>query len=262
MLQTTRALLAIPNRAFGIPQSFRSFGSGGGARGARGHGWWVNYRAGKGGRHLQGEYSHMNVEDLKAWNDAVFSLGSQFVYMDFLMEPFHQDGGRADEDLERHRLVIELASEVFPRATENFTKLLQANKNGFKTSILHRVEKNVGLVGGHVWKGTGKCHEDLSMATSLTSMEQKESMVLSHIPGVVTMLSQRVQEIDSRFLLCAHHAPHLEGKAIAIGRLDEQSLKQIQTWESTLITQKGRPSIVQLRIAECGILEDGAKESA
>jgi cyclophilin family peptidyl-prolyl cis-trans isomerase len=222
----------------------------------------VNYRAGKGGRHLQGDYSHLNMDELKAWNDAVFSLGSQFVYMDVLVEPLHQDGSRSEEDLERHRLVIELASEVFPRAAENFTKLLQADKDGFKTSTFHRVEKNVGLMGGHVWKGTGKCHEDLSMPTSLTSMEQKENMVLSHLPGTITMLSQRVQEIDSRFLLCTNHAPHMDGKAVAIGRLDEQSLNQIQTWESTLITQKGRPSIVQLRISDCGILENDEKESA
>lgn len=266
MLQTTRALLAIPGRAVGrriIPQaSARSFGSGGGSRGARGHGWWVNYRAGKGGRHLQGEYSHLNVDELKAWNDAVFSLGSQFVYMDVLVEPLHQDGDRAKEDLEQHRLVMELASEVFPRATQNFTKLLEAEKDGFKSSILHRVEKTVGLMGGHVWKGTGKCHEDLRMPTSLTSMEQSEKMVLSHIPGTVTMLSQRVQEIDSRFLLCSQHAPHLDGKAVAIGRLDEQSLSQIQKWESTLITQKGRPSTLQLRISACGLLEEDSKESA
>lgn len=262
MLQTTRSLLAISKRAVGIPPSFRSFGSGGGSRGARGHGWWVNYRAGKGGRHLQGEYSHLNVDELKAWNDAVFSLGSQFVYMDILVEPLHQDEDRDEKDLERHRLVVELASEVFPRATENFTKLLQAEKAGFKSSTLHRVEKNVGLMGGNVWKGTGKCHEDLCMPTSLTSMEQNENMVLSHLPGVVTMLSQRVQEIDSRFLLCSKHAPHLDGKAVAIGRLDEQSLDQVQQWESTLITQKGRPSIVQLRILDCGLLEEDAKASA
>jgi cyclophilin family peptidyl-prolyl cis-trans isomerase len=238
-----------------IPAGARSFGSGGGSRGARGHGWWINYREGKGGRHLQGEYSHLNIEELKAWNDAVFSLGSQFVYMDVLVEPLHQDDDRKDR--EQHRLVIELANETFPRATENFVKLLEARKDGFLSSTLHRVEKKVGLLGGNVWNNTGKCHESLRMPTSLTSMQQSEKMVLSHLPGVVTMLSQRVGEIDSRFLLCCTHAPHLDGKAVAIGRMDDASLEQVRKWESSLITQKGHPTTVQLRIAECGILEEG-----
>lgn len=242
-------------------QTTRSFGSGGGTRGSRGHGWWINYRSGKGGRHLQGEYSHINLEDQKAWNDAVFSLGSQFAYFDVQMEPLHQDGEN-EEELQQHRLILELATEVFPRATDNFIKLLEAEKDGYLSSTLHRVEKKVGLMGGHVWNGTGKCFEDFRLPTSATSMEQNENMVLSHVPGVVTMLSQRVKEIDSRFMLCTNHAPHLDGKAVAIGRLDEQSLKQVQHWESTVITQKGHPTNVALRIKDCGVIEEQTKESA
>jgi len=213
----------------------------------------VNYRAGKGGRHLQGEYSHLNIDELKVWNDAVFSLGSQLVYMDVLVEPLHLDEDK--KELEQHRLVIELASETFPRAADNFIKLLEARTDGFLSSKLHRVEKKVGIMGGNVWKNTGKCHESLRMPTSLTNMRQNGRMVLSHLPGILTMLSQHVGEIDSRFLLCSHHAPHLDGKAVAIGRLDDSSLEQIQKWESSLITQNGHPTSVQLRIADCGILD-------
>ena len=100
------------------------------------------------------------------------------------------------------------------------------------------------------------------MPTSATSMEQTENLVLSHVPGVVTMMSQRVQEIDSRFMLCTHHAPHMDGKAVAIGRLDEESLKKVQEWESTLITQKGHPKTVALRITDCGLIENKIEESA
>lgn len=241
--------------AIGLPSvCARNLSSDSGSRGARGHGWWVNYRAGKGGRHLQGEYSHLNIDELKVWNDAVFSLGSQFVYMDVVTEPLHHD--QEKRELEKHRLVIELANTTFPRATDNFTKLLEASKDGYLSSTLHRVEKKVGLMGGNVWRNTGKCHESLRMPTSLTSMNQTEKMVLSHIPGVLTMLTQRVGEIDSRFLLCSNHAPHLDGKAVAIGRLDGPSLDQVQKWESSLITQKGHPTSVQLRIADCGVLDD------
>lgn len=241
--------------------SIRWFGSGGGTRGARGHGWWLNYRAGKGGRHLQGEYSHINVEELKAWNEAVFSLGSQHVYMDILVEPIHGVENEEGES-EQHRLVMELATEVLPRATGNFISLLEAEADGYKSSTLHRVEKKVGLMGGHVWNGTGKCFEGYRMAQSATSMEQNENMVLSHLPGVVTMLSQRVEEIDSRFLFCSHRAAHLDGNAVAIGRLDEESMEKVQTWESTLITQKGFPATVSLTIADCGLVEEQSSATA
>jgi cyclophilin family peptidyl-prolyl cis-trans isomerase len=244
-----------------IKTAIRNLGSGGGSRGARGHGWWVNYRAGKGGRHLQGEYSHLNLESLVAWNDAVFSLGSQFVYMDILMESLHKNKDDDGSSMQQqHRLVVELASEVFPKAVDNFTKLLQAEQDGYKSTTLFRVEKTVGLLGGNVLNNTGKCFEDFLMPMSATSMHQTEKMVLSHVPGVITMLSQRVQEIDSRFLLCTNHAPHMDGRALAIGRLDSESLKTIQGWESTLITQKGRPTSVALRIVDCGVLEDNKIE--
>ena len=245
-----------------LKEASRSFGSGGGARGARGHGWWINYRAGKGGRHLQGEYSHLDVDALAAWNDAVFSLGSKSVYMDIQIEPLHKDSGSDEEEKEQHRLVIELASEVFPLATQNFMELLEIDQDGYRSSTLHRVEKSVGLLGGHVWQGTGKCSETLRMATSATSMEQSEKMVLSHLPGIVTMMSQRVKEIDSRFMLCTHHSPHMDGKAVAIGRLDDESLKKVQLWESTLITQNGHPTNVALRVSDCGVLDDKLEEKS
>ena len=181
------------------------------------------------------------------------------MYMDVVTEPLHQDEDKRER--EQNRLVIELANATFPRAVDNFIKLLEASKDGYLSSTFHRVEKKVGLMGGNVWRNTGRCHESLRMPTSLTSMHQAEKMVLSHIPGVLTMLSQRVGEIDSRFLMCCNHAPHLDGKAVAIGRLDGKSLEQVQKWESTLITQKGHPTSVQLRIAECGVLDDVPNEA-
>jgi cyclophilin family peptidyl-prolyl cis-trans isomerase len=270
----------------------RYFGSGGGSRGARGHGWWINYRAGKGGRHLQGEYSHIDIDAMMAWNDSIFSLGSTYLYIDIQLESTtstttssssssspdsnNKDSGTTTQ-LPIHRLTIQLASAVLPKASENFIKLIQAEAGvGYKSSTLHRVEKKVGLMGGLVWKGgpdstittqsskkkiaggaIGKCHPDVRMGTSLTSMDVKEeALVVSHLPGVVTMLMPRVHEIDSRFFICSHHAPHMDGKAVAVGRCaDMASLELIQLWESTLITQMGRPTNVNLRIVDCGILE-------
>lgn len=210
---------------------------------------------------MQGDFSHIDKDEQKAWNDAVFLLGSQFAYVDIQVEPLHKDAEN-EEELTKHRLILELASEAFPRATSNFTKLLEADQDGYKTSTLYRIEKEVGMLGGNVWNGTGRCHEEFILPTSATSMKQSEYMVLSHLPGTITMLCQRVEEIDSRFMLCTNYAPHLDGKAVAIGRLDDESLKQVQRWENTLITSKGHPSNVALRIKDCGMLEEDAAQSA
>jgi cyclophilin family peptidyl-prolyl cis-trans isomerase len=260
----------------------RFMGSGGGTRGARGHGWWVNYREGKGGRHLQGEYFDRSLGDLQVWNDAVFSLGSQLAFMDIKIEPMVVsdavvgDATSKEESTTTYRLMLELATAVLPLATENFVKLLQSPPGvGYTSSTLHRVEKKVGLMGGLVWNQhhpsldsndrrmnksapVGKCHEDLRMPTSWTNMDvSSERMVLSHVPGILTMVSPRVHEIDSRFLLCSQYSPHLDGKAIAIGRLaDDESFQIVQNWEQSLITLKGRPTSVVLRIVKCGLLQE------
>mmetsp|Transcript_23190 Transcript_23190/g.54992 ORF Transcript_23190/g.54992 Transcript_23190/m.54992 type:complete len:367 (-) Transcript_23190:68-1168(-) len=283
----------------------RWMGSGGGTRGARGRGWWINYRAGKGGRHLQGDYAHLDLDMLHKWNDAVMSLGSTQAYMDIRLDDVggaaaagagaasgasteNNNNKNGDTDSEnnsdegggggvQHRLTFELASAVLPLATQNFIKLLEAEQGiGYTGSTLHRVEKQVGLHGGLVWnpslfpdeennvvpikrgrghKVVGRCHPSLAMPTSPTNMDvSSEKLVLSHLPGVISMLSPRVHEVDSRFMLCSRHAPHLDGQMVAIGRLSKDSLELVQEWERTLITSFGTPTNVTLRVIQCGIL--------
>ena len=47
-------------------QQIRLMGTG--SRGARGHGWLHKYRAGEGGRHLQGRYHNRDIEKLISIN--------------------------------------------------------------------------------------------------------------------------------------------------------------------------------------------------
>ncbi|VEU38182.1 unnamed protein product [Pseudo-nitzschia multistriata] len=270
----------------------RFMGSGGGTRGARGHGWWVNYRAGKGGRHLQGTYSHLDLESMEKWNDAVFQLGRQLAYLDVKVEALVDEDNDSGEDQNEqsqqqqqqvHRLTLELASEALPLATDNVVKLLQSSNlgendgseesPGYLSSTLHRIEKGVGILGGLVTdnpnhnpnnmnapltkRRMGRCHPDHRMRTSHTAMDvSSEKLVLNHLPGVITMLQPRIGEIDSRFLILSHNAPHLDGVSVAVGRLVD-SLEIVQEWESSLITSHGVPTNMVLRVVGCGLLEDG-----
>ena len=260
-------------------------GSGGGARGARGHGWWVNYRAGKGGRHLQGTYSHLDLDDMAEWNDAVFALGSQLAYLDVKLESLagiddnSDDNEKQQQEQKVHRLTLELATEALPLATENMLKLLSGDGGdsvGYNSTTLHRIEKGVGLLGGLVAenpnfqslnpnapiskKMMGMCHPDFRMKHSPTAMDiSSEHLVINHLEGVVTMLQPRIGEIDSRFLVLSQNAPHLDGVSVAVGRLaTPESLQKVQEWESTLITSHGVPTNAVLKIVGCGLLDSGS----
>jgi len=263
-------------------------GSGGGSRGARGHGWWVNYRAGKGGRHLQGTYSHLDLESMAEWNDAVLGMGRKLAYLDVRVEALADDNNNNNNNTV-HRLTLELATEVLPKATDNVLKLLDSHNNdgdgeGYRSSTLHRIEKGVGILGGLVASNPnhnphqvvapttkrkmGRCHPSNRMKTSPTTMDvSSEKLVLHHLPGVVTMLQPRIGEIDSRFLVLSHNAPHLDGVSLAVGRLvddndsdsDSSSLETVQKWESSLITSHGVPTNVVLRVVDCGLLPDDTK---
>jgi len=248
---------------------------------------------------LQGTYSHLDVDAMNEWNDAVFELGSKLAYLDVVVEALA--GGDDEEETTNHdgteqkqlhqktihRLTLELATEAMPLATENVLKLLQegasGNDNdndtvpGYHATTLHRIEKGVGILGGLVSdnpnhqklnpnapltkRKKGMCHPSLRMATSPTSMDvSSEKLVLNHLEGVLTMLQPRIGEIDSRFLVLTHDAPHMDGVSVAIGRLKTaESLEAVQTWESSLITSYGVPTNVALKIVGCGLLEEENK---
>ena len=284
-----------------MTQQRRWLGSGGGARGARGHGWWINYRAGKGGRHLQGTYSHLDLDAMTEWNDAIFCLGSKLAYLDVKLESLAgmDDVDEADNENNQQeqttvrRLTLELATEALPLVTENVLKLLGSgergeneNENesneqqslGYLSSTLHRIEKGVGILGGLVAdnpnhqslnpnaptskKKMGMCHPSFRAKHSPNAMDiSSEHLVVNHLEGVVTMLQPRIGEVDSRFMLLSHNAPHLDGVSVAMGRLaNPESLQALREWESTLITSHGVPTNAVLKIVGCGLLNDDDEE--
>jgi cyclophilin family peptidyl-prolyl cis-trans isomerase len=246
--------------------SVRSFATG--SRGSRGHGWYTNYRAGKGGRHLQGEYHDRDsLAECAAWNDAVLQLGSTQVYLDVVVEPRRHATSSvrskkyiAVPPLEAltgasHRLTIDLASTVLPATAENFVALLMAPERGYVRTRLYRIERDVGLYGGDVLTNTGKTGQAAQALALTRDVSHTDPLPLWHLPGTVTMLVPTVGEIDSRFLLCTHHAPHLDGMARAFGRLTEESLAVVTKWQTSLLTVMGIPTAFDLIVAACGVVE-------
>lgn len=243
-----------------------------GTRGSRGHGWYLNYRAGKGGRHLQGEFHDRDSpQECAAWNDAVLQLGSTQVYMDVVAEPRRHASSIRSKKLievppvdtlegEKYRMVIDIASTVMPKTTQNFIDLLMADTGGYLGTRLYRIEKNIGLCGGDVLTNTGKTGKAAN-GKPLTIDVESDPLPLWHIPGTVTMLVPKVGEVDSRFMFCTQPAPHIDGMCRAFGRMTDQSLAVLTSWQTNLLTRDGIPSAFDLIVVECGVLRDNMHQS-
>ncbi|CAB9530393.1 PPIases accelerate the folding of proteins (By similarity) [Seminavis robusta] len=297
-----------------------------GSHGSRGHGWYIKYREGRGGRSLQGEYWDRNQHhwDLQHWNDAVLSLGSQFVYLDIAVEPPTTGGdvvaaspsvAEDSEDISvavpkeeeseendatgtstsaeapekdktsftvdqpsitTERLIMQVASTVMPETCINFIGLIQ--EAAYKNTILYRIEREVGICGGDVLTntgGTGQCWQSFPYDNAVPNTRIRpsplrrdlpppadEPLAMWHTAGTVAMLCAKVNEIDSRFILCAHDSPHLDGIHRAFGKLTPESLAVIQEWQTSVLTSYGKPKSATLRIVDCGVLEDYKQEDS
>lgn len=266
-----------------------------GTRGARGHGWYINYRQGKGGRHLQGDYhDRETLEACQQWNESILKLGSTPIFMDIVLEPkknnMQEDRVDFNSERPRHfevvpplekltgskkRLVMDLASTVMPESTDNFIKLCQLENQGYKGSTLYRFEKNVGLCGGDVLTNTGKTglpapfqysetdknNPLLESAEPLRRTILNDPLAMWHIPGTVTMLVKRVNDIDSRYLLLTERSMHMDGIHRAIGQLRPESLAMIQEWHKVMLLGRGGvPASYHLVVADCGVWTESEDE--
>lgn len=233
-----------------------------GTRGGRGHGWLSNYRDGKGGRHLQGEYFDRPLDAL-AWNRAVLELESKRVYMKIVAEPKSNTDEATTQSLEHltgqsFELQMDVASAVFPETVGNFVELLQDKYRGTR---LYRVERNVGVYGGDVVTNTGKAGHASGNVPRITTPRDLSS-ALWHVPGTISMVIPTVGEIDSRFLLCSHYAPHLDGIHRAFGLLTDESLALVKEWHDTLWTTYGVPAGLDLIITGGGVVDENNSSSS
>lgn len=242
-----------------------------GTRGARGHGWLKKYRAGLGGRHLQGRWHNRDVDELNMINDEVFAMNKTLdsdsipteAYLDISVE------GEAPR-----RVVIELASAALPKTTENFRLLCQEkgssskeNDNdegvvgdekgsgGYENTSVYKIEKTVGLCMGDIVSDDGsggRCHPKSGTYLSPYSFKD-EGFLISHTgPGIVSMMSPGVGRNDSRFLITTTGASQLDGRFVAFGRVKE-GMDVVEDIATGVFTKRGKPT-VEVKVDKCGVL--------
>jgi cyclophilin family peptidyl-prolyl cis-trans isomerase len=222
----------------------RSFGT----RGARGHAWLQKYRAGLGGRHLQGRYHNRDIIQRVAINDQVFDLNSSekmMAYLDIQVE----------DQKEVNRITIELASAALPITCDNFVKLC---KDGYQNSKVFKIEPKAGICLGDTTEKNnglqGSCHESVAKDIGSPHTFEHENTVLSHAQkGIVSMLSTGLDRNDSRFIITTvEDAPHLDGKYVAFGRVKE-GMEVLDKLVKNTFTKKGRPTL-DIQVVKSGVL--------
>jgi len=243
----------------------------GGTRGARGHGWFKKYRAGLGGRHLQGRHHNRDRQKLASMNDEVFALNRSLLdttstsnnnnttttttsaYIDLEI-----DGG--DDDTNRQRIVIELASAALPNTCGNFAALCRDGSSslGYESTKVFKIVKDTGLCLGDNTPNNngdgGRCHPDFASESHNPYSFNHESLVLSHSQkGMVTMLSSGLDKNDSRFMITmADDSPQLDGKYVAFGRVKE-GLEWLENTAFNTFTKRGMP-ITKIEVVSSGLL--------
>ncbi|KAL7537648.1 hypothetical protein ACHAXR_009112 [Thalassiosira sp. AJA248-18] len=227
-----------------------------GTRRAKGHGWLRKYRAGLGGRHLQGRWHFRDVDELNALNDEVFAMNESLNKDDNKIPTEAYLDLSVAGDAPR-RVVIELASAALPKTTENFRLLCQEkgeNEGGYESTSVYKIEKTVGLCLGDVVSDDGsggRCHSKIGNYQTPFSFED-EGFLISHTgPGIVSMQSPGVHRNDSRFLITTTGAAQLDGRFVAFGRVKE-GMDVINDIATGVFTKRGRPT-VEIKVAGCGV---------
>ncbi|GMH91381.1 hypothetical protein TrVE_jg9272 [Triparma verrucosa] len=138
--------------------------SGGGTRGSRGHGWYLKYREGRGGRHLQGRWN-VDVAEMEKWNDKIMEMSLALkkneqatAHFDLKWDGSGEQATTTEEGGEEEqggRVHVDLADGLLPLTCGNFVGRL----NALDLGCVERVEKGVGVlfsVTDSVAEGVGR----------------------------------------------------------------------------------------------------------
>ena len=221
-----------------------------GSRGARGHGWLHKYRAGLGGRHLQGTYHNRNTDQLVALNHQVFALNNNnnntpnTAYLEFTMEG----------ETKRTRITLELARVALPHACNRFQELC----HGDTPSNVFKIVQGSGVCLGPTTSDTTSDTNDSSTNESSPLPSSRHVTdaypnVLSHAQkGMVSLLSSSLNNETQLLITTVDDAPHLDGRLVPFARVTE-GLEELVSLADTVFTKRGKPNM-DIQVT-CGLLE-------
>ena len=179
-----------------------------GAKGSRGWDWYYNYK----------EKAAEGPVEATPFPDSVAGAARKKAFLDIKI---------ADED--KGRIVIELADDLVPRASQNFLDLCQGvaveGADGAKADLtykgtkFHTNRKGYIIQGGDVDGRGGRCAPQ--HATDISGyFFQDENVNISHsVPGIVSMATPGAHTNGSQFFITVAATPWLDGKHTVFGRV-------------------------------------------
>ena len=159
------------------------------------------------------------------------------------------------------RVVVEIFDDVAPLAAENFLALVRGDRGADKGSGVplsyegcpfHRNIKGFVVQGGDIVKGNG------SGGASVFGKKFKDEakgLKLKHGRGALSMGNSGKNANSSQFFFTFAPCPQLDGKHVVFGRVIA-GFDVLDAVEATA-PPTGETPTVPLRVAACGLFEDG-----
>jgi cyclophilin family peptidyl-prolyl cis-trans isomerase len=181
-------------------------------RAAKGRGWYKQFIE-------KGPESFVKNPPLDAFDWAAGSVIRPKVYLEMKLE----------EEM-MGRIEIELAHDIVPYTVQNFLNLIQGNgPNGFTyrgTKVHDIVAENTLRIGDVETKTGGKSHSSFE-----SRYFRDENFIIPHTArGIVSMVAPGVHTNGSQFYITLNPTKHLDGRAVAFGRVTkgDNIIKEIE----------------------------------
>jgi cyclophilin family peptidyl-prolyl cis-trans isomerase len=182
-------------------------------RAAKGRGWYKQFIE-------KGPESFLKNPPLVSFDWATGDVIRPKVYLDMKLE----------EEM-MGRIEIELAHDIVPHTVKNFLNLIQGHgPHGYTykgTRVHDIIAENTLRIGDVETKTGGKSHSSFE-----TRYFRDENFIIPHTSrGILSMVAPGVHTNGSQFYLTLNPTKHLDGRAVAFGRVvkGDNVIKEIET---------------------------------
>ena len=152
------------------------------------------------------------------------------------------------DDNKAGRIVIELAEDIVPKTVGNFVSLCKGGNFEYKGTKIHKVLKNVALMGGDVEFGDGTGGHSASNSRYI----EDENFIIPHSGrGLVSMASVGRDTGASQFYISLGTTSHMNGYCVVFGRVVEGD--DVLSAIEKVFTVRGVPAR-EIKISSSGVL--------
>ena len=148
------------------------------------------------------------------------------------------------------RLVMELYDDSVPKTVRNFTTLIE--RGSYRDCLFHRIIPGFMAQGGDFENGDGTGGSSIYGKTFAD-----EDLRLTHERrGQLSMANAGPHTNGSQFFICFRPTPHLNGKHVVFGHVEEDSLAVVDALEQVATSRTNDRPLQPVLISDCGVIHD------